>query len=231
MLARMTPKEKAGLEAVSFIRDGMVVGLGTGSTAKFFIDFLAAALREGKLRNIKGIPTSLRSGEQAKSLGIPLTDFAESAAVDVTVDGADEVDPWLNLIKGRGGALLREKLVAQNSKRLVIIADDGKKVTALGTHLPLPVEVLQFSHQASQRFLASLGCKPVLRQAEGGGTYVTDNGNFIYDCQFTRIDDPVKLEETLCHRAGVVETGLFIGMADTVLIAGKEGVEKLVRKC
>jgi len=207
----MAPKEHAGLEALSFIRDGMIVGLGTGSTAKYFIDHLGEALREGRLKNIRGIPTSVRS------------------AVDITVDGADEVGPGLNLIKGLGGALLREKLVAQNSRRLVIIVDESKKVGVLGTHSPLPVEVAQFSHEAGRRFLAGLGCTPTLRMSDKGAPFVTDNGNFIYDCRFARIDDPAGLEEKLAHRAGIVETGLFIGMADTVIIAGEQDVHILKR--
>ena len=206
----------------------MAVGLGTGSTAKLFIDSLGAAIAQGRLKNIKGIPTSNRSGEQAEKLGIPLTTFAQTATLDVTVDGADEVGPGLNLIKGLGGALLREKLVAQNSKRLVIVADDSKRVSALGTKSPLPVEVTQFSHEASARYLKSLGCVPTLRMA-GNSPYVTDNGNYIYDCKFARIDDPRALEEKLAHRAGIVETGLFIAMADNVLLAGPDGVETLAR--
>jgi len=225
----MNPKERAGETAVGYIKDGMVVGLGTGSTAKCFIDSLGAALREGRVKGIKGIPTSERSGEQARQLGIPLTTFAESPMVDVTVDGADEVGPGLNLIKGLGGALLREKLVAQNSRKLVIIADDAKRVHMLGTKVPLPVEVTKFSHEASERYLRGLGCVPALRKGTDGSPYVTDNGNFIYDCRFPRIEDPRSLEEKLAHRAGIVETGLFINMADVVLLAGADAVETLRR--
>ncbi|MGA2230957.1 MAG: ribose-5-phosphate isomerase RpiA [Tepidisphaeraceae bacterium] len=225
----MDPKQRAGQTAVSYIKSGMLVGLGTGSTAKLFIDALGAALAEGKLKDIKGIPTSIRSEQQAQRLGIPLTTFAESPTLDVTVDGADEVGPGLNLIKGLGGALLREKLVAQNSRRLVIVADDTKRVASLGTKCPLPVEVTQFSHQASERYLKGLGCVPTLRLAENGSPYVTDNGNYIYDCKFARIDDPRGLEEKLAHRAGIVETGLFLDIADTVLLAGSDGVETLKR--
>ncbi|HTW93538.1 MAG TPA: ribose-5-phosphate isomerase RpiA [Tepidisphaeraceae bacterium] len=225
----MTAKELAGITAVSYVRSGMVVGLGTGSTAKYFIDALGAAIRDGKLKDIRGIPTSVHSAQQAASVGIPLTSFAEFPTVDLTVDGADEVGPGLNLIKGRGGALLREKIVAQNSRRLVIIADQSKKVAVLGSHLPLPVEVAQFSHEAAAHFLTSLGCKARLRQADAGGPFVTDNGNFIYDCTFARITDPAGVEETLCHRAGIVETGLFISMADTALIATDDAVETLTR--
>jgi ribose 5-phosphate isomerase A len=225
----MTPKERAGQAALAYIKDGMIVGLGTGSTAKLFIDALGAALKDGKIKNIKGIPTSVRSEEQAKQLGIALTTFAETPTVDVTVDGADEVGPGLNLIKGLGGALLREKLVAQNSRKLVIVADDGKKVSVLGTKSPLPVEVTKFSHEAAERFLRSLNCVPTLRKFENGSPYVTDNNNYIYDCRFTKIDDPRAIEEKLAHRAGIVETGLFIDMADVVLIAGLDGVETLKR--
>lgn len=225
----MDAKERAGLAALDYIKDGMLVGLGTGSTAKLFIDALGAALREGRLKNIQGIPTSIRSQEQAQKLGIPLTSFAQSPTLDVTVDGADEVGPGLNLIKGLGGALLREKLVAQNSRKLVIVADDTKKVNVLGTHSPLPVEVTQFSHQASQRFLLAQGCSPTLRTGPDGSPYVTDNGNYIYDCKFARIDDPRALEEKLAHRAGIVETGLFIDMADVVLLSSADGVLTLKR--
>jgi ribose 5-phosphate isomerase A len=225
----MDPKERAGQAALSYIQSGMLVGLGTGSTAKLFIDALGAALKQGKLANIQGIPTSVRSEEQAKQLGIPLTTFAQSPTLDVTIDGADEVGPGLNLIKGLGGALLREKLVAQNSKMLIIVADDTKKVLALGTKSPLPVEVTRFSHEASEHFLRGLGCTPALRKSESGSAYVTDNGNYIYDCRFPRIDDPRALEEKLAHRAGIVETGLFINMADVVLLAGSDAVETLKR--
>jgi ribose 5-phosphate isomerase A len=225
----MNPKERAGQAALSYIKDGMIVGLGTGSTAKLFIDALGAAIGAGRITGIKGIPTSVRSEEQARQLGIPLTTFAETPAVDVTIDGADEVGPGLNLIKGLGGALLREKLVAQNSRRLVIVADDQKKVSFLGAKSPLPVEVARFSHEAAERFLRGLNCVPALRKAADGSAYLTDNGNFIYDCRFARIDDPRALEEKLAHRAGIVETGLFIDMADVVLIAGADSVETLKR--
>jgi len=226
----MNPKERAGESAVGYIKDGMVVGLGHGSTAKYFIDSLGAALREGRLNGIKGIPTSERSGEQARQLGIPLTTFAESPVVDVTVDGADEVGPGLNLIKGLGGALLREKLVAQNSRKLVIIiGDDAKRVHMLGTTVPLPVEVTRFSHEASEHFLRGLGCVPALRKGADGSPFVTDNGNYIYDCRFPKIDDPKSLEEKLAHRAGIVETGLFINMADVVLLARTDAVEMFNR--
>lgn len=225
----MDPKQRAGQTALNFIRTGMVVGLGTGSTARYFIEALGEAIRDGNLRDIRGIPTSKNSEALARQLGIPITTFAETPTIDVTVDGADEIDPTLNLIKGLGGALLREKLVAQNSRRLVIIADAGKRVAVLGTKAPLPVEVTQFAHEASEAFLRGLGCTPILRRAADGSVFITDNGNYIYDCRFTRINHPSDLEESLAHRAGIVETGLFIGLAKTALIATETDVETLSR--
>jgi ribose 5-phosphate isomerase A len=223
------PKQRAGQAALTYLRDGMTVGLGTGSTAKFFIDALAGALRQGQLKDIRAIATSVRSEEQAHNLGIPLTSFAESNSIDVTVDGADEIGPGLNLIKGLGGALLREKIVAQYSRRLVIIADESKKVTVLGRRCPLPVEVTRFAHEASERFLRSLGSVPTLRMAENNSPFVTDNGNFIYDCRFPRIEDPRNLHEKLAHQAGIVESGLFLDMADVVLLADLDMIETLKR--
>jgi len=223
----MDPKDLAGHAALDYIKDGMIVGLGSGSTAKLFIDALGAALKEGRLKNITGIPTSVKSEQQARELGIPLTTFAQTPTVDVVIDGADEVDPHLNLIKGLGGALLREKLVAQNARRMIVVADTTKRVQVLGTHCPLPVEVCKFSHEASERFLRGLGCVPTLRRLAGGEPFVTDNGNFTYDCKFTKIDDPKGLEEKLAHRAGIVETGLFLGIADVALLAGTDSVETL----
>ena len=225
----MDPKQLAAQAALSYIKSGMVVGLGTGSTAKLFIDALGAALQAEKLTNIRGIPTSQRSDKQARDLGIPIVTHAQCPMADVTVDGADEVDPNLDLIKGLGGALLREKVVAQNSKKFVVVADSSKKVTHLGEHAPLPVEVAQFGFESHVPFLKSLGAQPVLRK-DGDKAYVTDNGNFIYDCRFERIDDPKSLESKLKGRAGVVETGLFVGMASVVLIATATEVETLLRK-
>jgi len=209
----------------------MIVGLGTGSTADFFLTELAAALSSGALANIKGVPTSKQSERRAIELRIPLTTLAECPVVDVTVDGADEVSPELNLIKGLGGALLREKVVAQNSKKLVIIADAGKRVTKLGTKSPLPVEVAQFGYETHAAFFRTLGAEPKLRMAGGSGmVFVTDNGNVIYDCFFADgIADPRGLEATLETRAGVVECGLFLGLATVALIGTEGGVETMGR--
>ena len=225
----MSPKQRAAEAAMKYVKDGTVVGLGTGSTADLFLQALAAALRDGRVRAVRGVPTSRQSERRAQHLGIPLTTLAEASSPDVTIDGADEVDPSLDLIKGLGGALLREKIVAQNSKKLVIIADAGKAVSKLGTKAMLPVEVVQFAHEAQESFLRTLGAAPALRRA-GDAAYVTDNGNYIYDCRFPGgIDDPAGLDLALRRRAGVVETGLFVGMADVALVAGEDRVDERVR--
>jgi ribose 5-phosphate isomerase A len=224
----MSPKQRAAEAAMKYVRDGMVVGLGTGSTADLFLQALAAAIKEGRVRNVRGVPTSRQSERRAQHLAIPLTTLAESPHPDVTIDGADEVAPDLDLIKGLGGALLREKMVAQDSKKLVIIADAGKAVARLGTKAMLPVEVVQFAHESQEAFLRELGALPALRRTSDA-LYVTDNGNYIYDCRFPNgIDDPLKLDLALRRRAGVVETGLFVGMADVALIADEQRVEERV---
>ena len=213
---------------MKFVRDGTVVGLGTGSTADLFLQALAAALKEGRVRDVRGVPTSRQSERRAQHLHIPLTTLADYPRPDVTIDGADEVAPNLDLIKGLGGALLREKIVAQNSKKLVIIADSSKAVPRLGTRAMLPVEVVPFAHETQEAFLRSLGAMPTLRRT-GDTAYLTDNGNYIYDCRFNGINDPADLDLALRRRAGVVETGLFVGMASVALIADEERVEERVR--
>jgi ribose 5-phosphate isomerase A len=226
----MSPKQRAAEAAMKYVRDGMVVGLGTGSTADLFLQALAAAIRDGRVKNVRGVPTSRQSERRAQHLGIPLTTLADCAYPDVTIDGADEVDPRLDLIKGLGGALLREKMVAQDSKKLVIIADAGKAVSKLGTKALLPVEVVQFAHEAQEPFLRSLGATPSLRRS-ADAVYVTDNGNYIYDCRFPDgINDAGELDLALRRRAGVVETGLFVGMADVALVADEQHVEERVRR-
>ena len=223
----MDPKQRAAAAALDLLRDGMIVGLGTGSTAECFIRALAEALRSGRLKGVRGVPTSDRSDALARDLGIPLVALAQVDQIDIDVDGADEIDPDLNLIKGLGGALLREKVVAQNSRRMVVVADAGKRVDALGTRAPLPVEVVRFGHELQARFLRSMGCTPALRTTSTGSPFHTDNGNVIYDCRFARIDDPQALEAALKRRAGVVETGLFLGIADTAIVADGDGVTTL----
>ncbi|HEY7117970.1 MAG TPA: ribose 5-phosphate isomerase A [Tepidisphaeraceae bacterium] len=224
----MTPKQRAAQAALQFVASGMVVGLGTGSTADFFLTALAQALRDKQLRDIKGIPTSKQSERRAIGLQIPLTTLAHDPLCDVTVDGADEVAPGLDLIKGLGGALLREKVVAQNSRKLVIIADEGKVVTGLGAKSPLPVEVAQFGYETQEHFLRDLGADPRLRMGAGGMVFVTDNGNFIYDCHFPAgIANPTELEHAMKKRAGIVETGLFLGLASVALIGSDDAVREL----
>jgi ribose 5-phosphate isomerase A len=225
MLPRMDPKQRAAEAALSFVRDGMVIGLGTGSTADQFLQALAAQLKGGKLRAVRGVPTSRQSERRAEQLGIPIVSLVEHPSPDVTIDGADEIAPNLDLIKGLGGALLREKIVAQNSKMLVIIADSRKAVSVLGSKSPLPVEVAPFGHEIQAEFLRSLGAVPTLRSERTGNPFITDNGNYIYDCRFPRIDDPRGLEAALRARAGIVGTGLFLGMANVALIASENAVE------
>jgi ribose 5-phosphate isomerase A len=226
----MNAKQRAAEAAMSYVADGMIIGLGTGSTADFFLKALADALREGRIRNIHGVPTSTMSERRARELHIPLGTLADYPVCDVTIDGADEIDPQLNLIKGLGGALLREKIVAQNSRMLVIIADSGKAVERLGSKAPLPVEVTQFANEAAEAYLRTLGCEPVLRRAPGGTAIVTDNGNLIYDCRFPAgIADPAALDRALATRAGIVESGLFLGLASVALVADEQQVRTIQR--
>jgi ribose 5-phosphate isomerase A len=223
----MNPKQAAADAALPFIKSGMIVGLGTGSTADYFLKALGDAIAAGKLRDIRGVPTSVQSDRRARELGIPIVSLIDHPRTDVTVDGADEVDPQLNCIKGLGGALLREKIVAQASAGLIIIADGSKAVQKLGTRSPLPVEVAPFMYQAHEPFLRSLGAEPVLRKNADGNPYVTDNGNYIYDCRFQAIEDPAGLQFKLKQRAGIVETGLFIGLATLAIVADNSGVRTI----
>src|SRR5438128_2511362 len=209
----MNPKQRAAEAAMTYVQSGMLVGLGTGSTADYFLQALGHAVKDGKLTGIRGVPTSRASERRAQHLGIALTTLVENPALDVAVDGADEVDPNLNLIKGLGGALLREKIIAQAAKKFIVIADGGKRVDALGTKAPLPVEVTQFSHEAHIPFFTTLGATPALRKAPDGAPFVTDNGNYIYDLRFPRIENPRELEIKLLRRGGVVDTGLFLDIA------------------
>ena len=215
-------KQRAADSALKLVRAGQVVGLGTGSTAKFAIEGLGKMVREGLA--VKGVPTSIATERLATELGIPLLDLNEAETIDITVDGADEVDPDFNMIKGGGGALTREKLVALASTKRVILVDESKLVQKLGISRLLPVEVLPFSWKMSARLLTELGCTAKLR-LQGEKPFVTDNGNHILDCQFGVIEDPVALEKGIKLLPGVIDSGLFIGIADTLVIGFDDRVE------
>jgi ribose 5-phosphate isomerase A len=216
-------KQAAARASLQFVKDGQVVGLGSGSTAGHFIKLLGEKVNHG-LR-VRGIPTSVRSRELAESLGIPLTTLDECQEIAVTVDGADEVDPQLRLIKGGGGALLREKIVASATKQMVVVADATKQVERLGK-FPLPVEVIRFAQALVAKRITALGAEVALRTQADGQPYVTDEHNHILDCRFGEIRDPDQLARQLSDMPGVVEHGLFIGMARVVLVArGNEIVE------
>ncbi|HEX8695140.1 MAG TPA: ribose-5-phosphate isomerase RpiA [Longimicrobium sp.] len=219
-------KRRAAEAAAEWIDDGMVLGLGTGSTVRHLLDVIAERRAAGEWQAIVGVPTSVDTEQRARRLGIPLATLAEQPQLDLTVDGADEVDPQLNLIKGLGGALLREKIVASASEALVIVADASKVVERLGTRAPLPVEVDPYGEPVLERFLRFIGAEPVLRRGGDGAPFVTDGGHHILDCRFPDgIADPKALEATLSRRAGVLETGLFLGMATAAVIAREDGVE------
>lgn len=218
-------KQLVGEKAASYIEDGMKVGLGTGSTMYYLIKALGERVKSGL--NIIGIPTSNKTAEWAKEYGIPLSDFGEIEQLDIAIDGADEVDPNLQLIKGGGGALLREKIVADTAKRFIVIVDESKMVSELGK-FPLPVEIVPFGYEATTRKVAKLGCEPVLRK-ENGKAFVSDNGNYILDCAFEKISNPEKLHHELKAIVGVVETGLFINMTKQILV-GKDGAVDVINK-
>ncbi|MBS0233666.1 MAG: ribose-5-phosphate isomerase RpiA [Proteobacteria bacterium] len=223
-------KRQAAEQALSYVEDGMKLGLGTGSTAAKFVELLGARVRSGL--NVVCVPTSEATRAQAEALNIPLTTLDETPALDLTVDGADEIDEELRLIKGGGGALLREKIVAVASDRLAIIADHTKRVDVLG-RFPLPIEVVPFGLAATKRLITKLaedsGCdgEIKLRLGSAGKPFVTDNGNRILDCAFGAIDDPEALDDALKLVPGVVESGLFLGIADIGIIAGPKGIEVL----
>ena len=223
-------KRLAGLEAARSVAPGMRIGLGTGSTVAHFLEHLGARVARGELPGVVGVPTSVRTEAAARRLHIPLGTLEEFGTLDLTVDGADEVDPGLDLVKGLGGALLREKMVAQASARMLVIVDDSKLVGRLGERAPVPVEVVPFGHASHMAWLRDLGAEPRLRAGDNGDPYRTDNGNLILDCRFDGgIEDPARLEGRLAHRAGVVESGLFLGVACEAVLAGAGGVRRLGR--
>lgn len=223
-------KRIAAYKAVEFVESGMVLGLGTGSTAKHAVDRIGELLRQGKLENIIGIPTSKVTHEQALSLGIQLSDLNSHPVVDLAIDGADEVDPYLNLIKGRGGSLLREKMVEGSCKKFVVIVDESKLVKYLGgSGLAMPVEIIPFCWKFTQKRLRDLfdyaGCSAKLRIDGNGEPFVTDNGNYIVHLYFKEdIGDLKAASEAISRISGVVEHGLFLDMATTLIVAGEYGV-------
>ena len=220
-------KKAAAEYAVRYVESGMTVGLGTGSTAIFAIQRIGALLQSGELKDIVGFATSLASWDAAVNLNIPMLPDDLPQAIDVTVDGADEVDPQLNLGKGGGGALLREKLVAQATAREIVVVDESKLSARLGTLHVLPVEVLPFGWLSQARFLESLGAKYVVRLTAGGDEYRTDQGNMILDCDFGPIADDAKLARQLEGRAGIVEHGLFLGLTHLVVVSSASGVREM----
>jgi len=225
-------KRAAAAKALEYLTDGMKLGLGTGTTAEIFLELLAARVRGGL--NVIGVPTSERTAEKARSLGIPLASLDDQAPLDLTIDGADEADRKLNLLKGAGGALLREKIVAMSSKRMMVIADKSKLVSRLGK-FPLPVEVLEFGQKTTaeriRQVLAKFGYSDVsvTLRSRDGLTFVSDSGNLIYDCALNAISSAPKLAAALADVPGVVEHGLFIGVATTLIIAHPRKVEVIER--
>lgn len=226
-MANDREKEAAARASLRFVRDGDIVGLGTGSTAAYAVRFLGEQVRAGL--KIRGIPTSVHTQELAARLGIPLTTLDEIQQIDVTIDGADEVDPGLRLIKGGGGALLREKIVASASRKFVIIADSTKQVAMLGK-FPVPVEVIKFAEALVAKKIAALGAAVKVRVDSSGKKFITDEGNHILDCNFGQIPDPPAVARKLEEMPGVVEHGFFIGMASIALIAKDGQVLELQRE-
>ncbi|MGB9592252.1 MAG: ribose-5-phosphate isomerase RpiA, partial [Candidatus Kryptoniota bacterium] len=226
----MNLKYRAAQAALKYLCSGMVIGLGSGSTAAIFIQLLAERLRDGVLRDIQGVSTSESTTELAQSLGIPLTTLDEHYTLDVHVDGADEVDSDLNLIKGLGRALLREKIVAIHAKQFIVIVDESKVARRLGSRAPLPVEIVPFAALAQVRWLNTLGCRAELWLEPDGSPVVTDNGNYLARCWFPEgIDDAYHLAQVLSERPGIVEHGLFLDMAHRVIVAGHEGILEMER--
>jgi ribose 5-phosphate isomerase A len=225
-MANDAEKQAAARASLKYVRDGQIVGLGSGSTATFAIRMLGDRVREGM--KIRGIPSSIASRDLATQLGIPLITFEDAQQIDVTIDGADEFDPALNLIKGGGGAMLREKIVASASKQLVIVTDASKQVPVLGK-FPVPVEVIAFAEPLIAKKISDLGAQVVQRQAKDGKPYVTDEGHHILDCHFGNIPDPAALAHTLSDMPGIVEHGLFVGMANVVVMAESGSVKEFRR--
>ncbi len=219
-------KHAAALRALALVENGMVVGLGTGSTARWLLEELGSRLTKGTLKNVVGVATSRQTEERAKRLGIRLVELPEDG-LDLAIDGMDELTPDLQAIKGLGGALTREKIVAASAKRFVLIGDESKRVSYLGEKAPLPVEVVNFGTKRTVRLLEDLGAEPRLRHV-GGAPFITDNDNVVYDLHFSAPFDAPQVAELLAHMPGVVEHGLFLGMAERAYVAGATGVAEVV---
>lgn len=224
-------KEQAAHRAVEEIQSGMVVGLGTGSTVFYALQKISELIKKGSLVNIVGIPSSKQTEKIANELGIPLTNFKENKKIDVTIDGADEVDKYMNLIKGGGGALLHEKILAQASKKLIIIVDESKLSPKLGKRWAVPVEVIKFAYPLEMEFFKTLAGKPELRNYENlDDPFRTDEDNYIIDVSFGTIGNPFELASKLENRAGIVEHGLFLHLASKIIVASKDGIKVLEKK-
>ncbi len=222
-------KRLAAIHAVRYVKPGMTVGLGTGSTAVHAVREIARRHSAGELPGLQTFATSSEIARVAAAEGLPLIDAEGPRTIDLTIDGADEVDPHLNLIKGGGGALLHEKIVAQATRRQIIVVDESKMSPCLGTLHQLPVEIIPFGRESQHKFLQELGGRPALRTAVGGAPFVTDEGNLIYDCTFGPIANPEELAAELSSRSGVVAHGLFLGMTDDLIIGTPGGIRHLQR--
>lgn len=222
-------KKRAAAHAVDYVESGMILGLGSGSTALFAISLIAQRIKDGLLRDILAVPSSVRTEKEAVRLDIPLTTLDEHPVIDLTVDGADEVDLDLSAVKGGGGAHLREKVLIQASRRTFIIVDDSKLSTRLGTNRPVPVEVIPFALQPEINFLKTLGANILLRTNADRSPFITDQGNHIVDCHFGPIDNPEYLAAQLDRRAGIVEHGLFLAIISDLVIAGEQEIRHITR--
>lgn len=220
-------KKMLGEEAATFVTNGMIVGLGTGSTANYLLHALAGRVKNGL--EFTGVPTSEQTQKLAEQLGIRVIDLNDAVEIDIAIDGADEVSDDLNLMKGGGGAMLKEKMVAYSARKFVVLADETKMVRQLGKY-PLPVEVVQFGWRKVQQQIGALGCKKVTLRERNGSVLVSDEGHYIIDCEFETISDPQSLNEKIRSIPGVVETGLFINIAESVLVGYRDGTTRLFKK-
>lgn len=222
-------KREAGEYAVKYVHSNMIIGLGVGTTAIWVMRKIAELIKNHEITNVRCVPCSTHTETQARALDIPIVSLEQYPQLDLTIDGADEVSPSLDLIKGGGGALLREKIIAQASKQEIIIVDESKMSSALGIHRSVPVEIIQFGWKSQVSYLTSLGAKIAIRQISEGTPWLSDQGNMIVDCNFGIITHPHELASTLAMRAGIVEHGLFLGCANIVVVSGITGIRILTK--